>query len=267
MDSRVSVLTAFAAGLLSFVSPCVLPLLSSYLFFISGINAGEAFEDPEKAKLFSRYTLKIIISTLFFIAGFSVVFIGLSVLVYGFLFFLGGAGRVVNIIAGSVVVILGFNILFNFIPFLKYDDSGDRCAACVPERSALSAREGSILHPASRPRGFPGSFLFGLAFGAGWTPCVGVFLGSVLLMAGQSETIGLSLFYLAVYSAGLGLPFLVAGLFWSRVLRSLHKFARLMPALKTVSGIFLILIGLAMASGRLVVLNALFSRWFPWSTV
>jgi cytochrome c-type biogenesis protein len=267
MDSSVSVLTAFAAGLLSFVSPCVLPLLSSYLFFISGINTGEEFEDPEKAKLFSRRTLKIIISTLFFIAGFSVVFIALSVLVYGFLFFLGGATRVVNIIAGLVVIILGFNILFNFIPFLKYDDSGDRCATCVPERSALSAREGSILHPASRPRGFPGSFLFGLAFGAGWTPCVGVFLGSVLLMAGQSETIGLSLFYLAVYSAGLGLPFLVTGFFWSRILGSLHKFTRLMPALKTVSGVFLVLIGLAMASGRLVVLNAFFARWFPWSGV
>jgi cytochrome c-type biogenesis protein len=264
MDGRVSVLGAFAAGILSFLSPCVLPLLSSYLFFISGIDAGEAGEDPDAVKLFSRHRLKIIISTLFFIAGFSVVFTALSVLVYSFVFFLGGAGGIVNIIAGSLVVILGFNILFNFIPFLKYDDSGNRCATCTPEHSILAAGEGSVLHPASRRGGFLGSFLFGLAFGAGWTPCVGVFLGSVLLMAGQSETAGLAVFYLAVYSAGLGLPFLLAAFFWSALLRRLHKFARLMPAVKTVSGIFLILIGLAMASGRLAALNALFSRWFPW---
>jgi cytochrome c-type biogenesis protein len=267
MDSRVSILTAFAAGILSFLSPCVLPLFSSYLFFISGLNAEEACEDPDTVKLFSRYRLKIIISTVFFIAGFSVVFTTLSVLVYGFVFFLGGAGRIVNIIAGSLVTLLGFNILFNFIPFLKYDDSGDRCADCTPEHSILALGEDSILHPAGRRGGFLGSFLFGLAFGAGWTPCVGVFLGSVLLMAGQSETIGLSVFYLAVYSAGLGLPFLVAAFFWSAVLRRLRQFTSFMPALKTVSGIFLILIGLAMASGRLVVLNAFFSRWFPWSSV
>ncbi|MDR1637070.1 MAG: cytochrome c biogenesis CcdA family protein [Treponema sp.] len=269
MDNKVSVLTALAAGMLSFFSPCVLPLLSSYLFFISGLNAEEALEntdikDPGTVKLFSRYRLKIIVSTLFFIAGFSVIFIALSVLVYGFVFFLGGAGRIVNVIAGSLVIILGFNILFNFIPFLKYDDSGDRCATCVPEHSILALGEGSVLHPAGRRGGFLGSFLFGLAFGAGWTPCVGVFLGSVLLMAGQSETVGLSVFYLALYSAGLGLPFLVTAFFWSAVLRRLHRFSRFMPALKTVSGVFLILIGLVMASGRLVVLNAFFSRWFPW---
>jgi cytochrome c-type biogenesis protein len=267
MGSKIPVLTAFAAGILSFVSPCVLPLLSSYLFFISGLNAEDAFDDPEKAKLFSPYTFRIIISTLFFIMGFSVVFVALSVLVYSFVFFLGGLNRVINIIAGSVVIILGFNILFNFIPFLKYDDSGDRCMGCTPEHSALAAGEASILHPKSRPGGFLGPFLFGLAFGAGWMPCVGVFLGSVLLMAGQSETVGLSVFYLAVYAAGLGLPFLLAGLFWSAALRHLHKFARFMPVLKTVSGIFLILIGLAMASGRLALLNAFFSRWFPWSSV
>ncbi|MDR0450053.1 MAG: cytochrome c biogenesis protein CcdA [Treponema sp.] len=267
MDSRIPALSAFAAGLLSFVSPCVLPLLSSYLFFISGLDTGEAFEDPGTAKLFSRYRIKIAVSTLFFIAGFSVVFITLSVLAYGFVFFLGGAGRVINITAGSLVIIMGFNVLFNFIPFLKYDDSGGRCAGCAPEHSVLSAGEGSVLHPASRPGGFFGPFLFGLAFGAGWTPCVGVFLGSVLLMAGRSETLGLAVFYLALYSAGLGLPFLLTSLFWSALLKHLRQFSRFMPAFKIVSGVFLILIGLAMASGRLLLLNAFFSRWFPWAAV
>jgi cytochrome c-type biogenesis protein len=217
-------------------------------------------QDPEKAGRPSGYTLNIIIPTLFFILGFSVIFIILSVLLYSFIFFLGGVNRIINIVAGSVVIILGFNILFNFIPFLKYDDSGDRCATCTPEHSMLAAREGSFFHPASRPKGNAGSFLAGLAFGAGWTPCVGAFLGSILLMAGQSETIGLSIVYLAVYSAGLGVPFLVAALCWGTVLGHLHQFSRLMPLVKIISGIFLILVGVMMASGRLALLNAFFQK-------
>jgi cytochrome c-type biogenesis protein len=260
MDSNVPVLTAFLAGLLSFVSPCVLPLLSSYLFFISGANTEEDLEDTGKTRVLSRYTLNIIISTLFFILGFSVVFIALSVLLYGFIFFLGGINRVLNIIAGSIVILLGFNVLFNFIPFLKYDDSGDRCMTCTPEHSVLAAREGSFLHPASRPKGHLGSFLVGIAFGAGWTPCVGAFLGSILLMASQSETIGLSVIYLLVYSAGLGFPFLIAGLFWGTVIKHIYKFGKLMPAVKTISGVFLIAIGVMMAFGRLTVLNAFFQK-------
>ena len=256
----MSVLTAFFAGILSFVSPCVLPLLSSYLFFISGLNADELYEDSEKAGLFSKCTRNVVISTLFFILGFSIVFIALSGLLYGVIFFLGGVSRVLNIIAGSVVIVLGLNILFNFIPFLKYDDSSERCMTCTPEHSILAAKEGSFFHPSSRPKGRWASLLVGIAFGAGWTPCVGAFLGSILLMAGQSETLGLSLAYLFVYSAGLGLPFLVTGFFWSTAIRHIYKFSRFMPAIKTISGIFLIAIGIMMAFGRLTVLNAFFQK-------
>jgi len=264
MDSNLSLLTAFVAGLLSFVSPCVLPLLSSYLFFISGVNT-EAYQYNscgKKAKLFSKSTANILVSTLFFILGFSVVFIALSVVLYGFIFFLGGVSRIINIVAGSVVIILGFNVLFNFIPFLKHDDSNDRCLTCTPKHSLLAAKEGSLLHPSNR-KGFLGSFLVGLAFGAGWTPCVGAILGSILLMAGQSDTVGLSVLYLAVYSAGLGVPFLVAGFFWSAVIKRINQFRKAMPVIKIVSGVFLIAIGAMMAFGRLAVFNAFVSRWFP----
>jgi len=257
MGSSVSVVGAFIAGILSFVSPCVLPLLSSYLFFISGTNADA---EDGNTKLFSKYTANIVVSTLFFILGFSVVFIALSVLLYGVFFFLGGFNQVLQIIAGSVVIVLGFNVIFNFIPFLKYDDSGDRCMTCTPEHSVLASREGSILHPASRPKGGLGSFLVGLAFGAGWTPCVGVFLGSILLLAGQSETIGLSILYLAVYSAGLGLPFLVVSVFWGALIKRLHHLSRAMPVIKVVSGVFLIAVGTLMAFGRLAALNAFLQR-------
>jgi cytochrome c-type biogenesis protein len=261
MDSNISALTAFLAGILSFVSPCVLPLASSYLFFISGVNTeGLLSEDREKKRLFSKYTLNIGVSTLFFILGFTLVFIAMSVLLYGFIFFLGGVNRIVTIIAGSVVIILGCNILFNFIPFLKYDDTGDRCMTCTPEHSILAAKEGSFLHPSSRPKGHLGSFLVGIAFGAGWTPCVGAFLGSILLMASQSETLGVALVYLAVYSAGLGVPFLITSFFWASVIKWLYTFGKLLPVIKTISGIFLILMGAMMALGRLTALNAFFQK-------
>jgi cytochrome c-type biogenesis protein len=260
MNANISVFSAFFAGLLSFLSPCVLPLFSSYLFFISGSQGDQLYENQDRKTLFSRNALAILRSTLFFILGFSVVFIALSMLVYGFIFFLGGFSRIVTIIAGLMVILLGCNMLYNFIPFLKYDSGGGGCATCVPEHSILAAKEGAFFHPASRPKGYAGAFLSGVAFGAGWTPCVGAFLGSILLLAGQSETIAFSAACLAAYSAGLGLPFLVAGFFWSAVINQIYRFRKLMPHIKRISGIFLILIGLMMALGRLTVLNAFFQR-------
>jgi cytochrome c-type biogenesis protein len=259
MDNKLSLLAAFGAGMLSFVSPCVLPLLSSYLFFITGVHPeGQLRREGEKKRLFSPGSLRIGVSTLFFILGFSLVFIVMSVLLYGFMVFLGIGNQIVTIAAGSLVMLLGFNVLFNFIPFLKYDDSGERCAACTPEHSVLSAKEGSFFHPSRRPGGGLGAFLVGVAFGAGWTPCVGVFLGSVLAMASQSETFGAALVYLAVYSGGLGVPFLITGLFWTQVVKRLTQFSKAQKGIQIISGILLILMGLMMALGRLTGLNAFF---------
>ncbi|MDR1411282.1 MAG: cytochrome c biogenesis protein CcdA [Spirochaetaceae bacterium] len=262
METNVSVFTAFAAGLLSFASPCVLPLLSGYLVFISGTRSNGAGEDGEEdgaaGKLFSRRQLKALVSTLFFVLGFSAVFVLLSVIIYGFIVFLGGAGRVLNIVSGALIITLGLNILFNFIPFLKYDDKSASCETCTPEHSILAVKEDSFLHPSRRPRGFTGPFIAGLAFGAGWTPCVGAFLGSILLMAGQSGKLALSALYLAVYSAGLGVPFLVAAFFWNALMDQARKARRILPFIKVISGVFLIVTGLLIALGRFFLLNSFF---------
>jgi cytochrome c-type biogenesis protein len=278
MDSNLSILTAFAAGLLSFVSPCVLPLLSSYLVFISGARSNDAEEAggaPETIqvtpKLFSKRNarnsarnsgrqLNVVISTLFFVLGFSFVFILLSVIIYGFIIFLGGINRILNIIAGSLIIVLGANILFNFIPFLKYDDKSASCETCTPEHSILAAKENSLLHPARRPKGLPGSFIVGVAFGAGWTPCVGTFLGSILLMASQSGKMALSVVYLAVYSAGLGVPFLITAFFWNALIDQVRKIRQILPVIRIISGIFLVATGLLMAFGRFFLLNSFFQK-------
>jgi cytochrome c-type biogenesis protein len=249
METNISVFTAFAAGLLSFASPCVLPLLSGYLVFISGTGNGGGEETGAAAKLFpfSKRQLRVVVSTLFFVLGFSAVFVLLSVIMYGFIMFVGGAGRVLNIVSGGLIMVLGLNILFNFIPFLKYDDKSAVCETCAPKHP--------FLRPSKRPRGFPGSFIAGLAFGAGWTPCVGAFLGSILLMASQSGKLALSALYLAVYAAGLGLPFLIAAFFWNALMDRIRKARRILPFIRIISGLFLVATGLLMALGRFLLLN------------
>jgi cytochrome c-type biogenesis protein len=274
MDANLSIVSAFVAGILSFVSPCVLPLISSYLVFIGGssppekraLSGSNGSSNPpvisalggsnDGSKKISKYRINLIVSTVFFILGFSVVFIALSVVVYGFMFFLGGITKALNIIAGALVILLGVNTLFNFIPFLKYDDSGERCDTCIPEHSILTAKKNSILHPERRPKGILGALVVGVAFGIGWTPCVGVILGSILVMASQSGKMALSIVYLVVYSAGLGVPFLITSFLWGALIESCSKLKYFLSVVKIISGVFLIAIGLLIIFGRYSMLSS-----------
>jgi cytochrome c-type biogenesis protein len=259
MGNNLSIFTAFIAGLLSFLSPCVLPLLSTYLVFISGNHAGDELLDNENIKVFSKSQRRLIVDTLFFILGFSVVFIVISLLLYGFVVMIGGFTKTLGIIAGSIICILGLNIIFDFIPFLKYSQE-ETCATCTPKHSILASTDTSILHPVRRPKGILGPFLVGVAFGAGWTPCVGTFLGSILLLASQSGKMALSAVFLVAYSAGLGLPFLIATFFWGKLLRVVAKIRQAMTAIRIISGIFLIAVGLLMIFGRFFYLNSFFQK-------
>jgi cytochrome c-type biogenesis protein len=231
MGEALSLPAAFAAGILSFLSPCVLPLVSSYLVFLGGNRAGEAPGSQNRRGL--------IASTLSFILGFSAVFIVLSVLFSLFMFILSGLGGVINIVSGAVIVTLGLNMIFNFIPFLNYEKRR---------------------HPRRRPQTLAGSFAVGLAFGAGWTPCIGPILGSILLLAGQSGRLALSVLYLAVYSLGLALPFMLAALFWDSLLKHLAALRSRVSLIQRISGVFLIGIGLFMMSGRFKTLNGFFLK-------
>ncbi|GMO39900.1 MAG: cytochrome c biogenesis protein CcdA [Termitinemataceae bacterium] len=237
MGNNISIISAFAAGVLSFLSPCVLPLLSTYLVFISG----------QKNHTVRR---NLIISTLMFILGFSAVFIGMSVLLYGFFVLLGGISTILNIIAGIIIIIFGANIIFNFLPFLSYSQE-ETCETCTPNNPMFSKK---------RPKGYIGAFIVGIAFGISWTPCVGTFLGSILLMAGQSDQMALSVVYLAFFSAGLGLPFLAVSVFWNSLLVPIAKLKTAMNTIRIISGIFLIMIGLLMASNRFAMLNTFFFK-------
>ncbi|MDR2484193.1 MAG: cytochrome c biogenesis protein CcdA [Treponema sp.] len=239
MVNDLSILAAFIAGLLSFLSPCVLPLISSYLMFISGTQLQQGEEYGKTIRYLSPYQFRLLGGTAFFVLGFSCVFIILSILFSGIFFILGGANKIIDAAAGIVVVILGLNILFDFIPFLNYEKR---------------------IHPAKRPRGVLDSFIVGVAFGAGWTPCIGPILGSILLMAGQSGKLAFSIGYLLVYSIGLGLPFLIAALCFGSFFKYLEKLKPWRSCMHKISGIFIIGIGVFIMLGRFKYLNAFFLR-------
>ncbi|HAE21987.1 MAG TPA: cytochrome C biogenesis protein [Spirochaetaceae bacterium] len=231
--SQLSVLVAFGAGLLSFLSPCVLPLIPGYLSFISGKSAIELREGSDRAGVFLR--------TLFFVLGFSAVFVALGLIFSGGgMLFAGQATRWVSLAAGSIITIFGLNMIFDFIKVLN--------------REART-------HLSSKPAGAAGSFVVGMAFGAGWTPCIGPILASILIVAARSGRAAEAVFLLSSYSLGLALPFLLVGLFFERLTPLMTWFKKRGRELRIASGLLLVVLGMAMAFGRLTALNGLFARW------
>jgi len=229
MTEGLSLIVVYAAGLLSFLSPCVLPLIPSYLSILGGLGI-------EKENNKNR----LIFSAAGFALGFSAVFIALGILVSKTFLLMGGVSVYINRVAGIIVIVLGLNVIFDFIKFVNYE-----------KRPFLQKWMKKGI------RGMFAAFLAGAAFGAGWTPCVGPILASVLLMAGQSGKTGTAVFYLAVYSAGLAVPFLLAALFLDFFLKRGSALRKHLPLIRRVSGILLIIIGLMILAGKYSALNIL----------
>ena len=246
MNDYPSILLVFAAGLLSFLSPCVLPLIPSYLGILGSARfkekAGPATELTTAAELTTARHSVLLITTVFFILGFSVVFIVLSLIMSATFLLMGGAAVYLRIAAGIIVIILGLNILFDFLVFLNYEKR---------------------LHVPGKFRGLTGAFIAGAAFGAGWTPCIGPILTAVLFLAGQSGKTGIAALYLGVYSLGLGLPFLLAAAFFDRFLTTAKWFRARLPLIRKISGIILIIIGILILTGRFSALGMALQKWQP----
>jgi cytochrome c-type biogenesis protein len=231
MTGELNLFIAFGAGLLSFLSPCILPIIPSYLCFIGGVSLTG---DPER-----KTSSPVILGTLFFVLGFSTIFIAMSVILSQIMLFVGGSW-IIDIIAGLIVIVMGLHILGNFIGFLNYDKR---------------------VHPQKRPEHPVTCFLVGMAFGAGWTPCIGPILTGILFLAGQTEELFKAIVYLSAYSLGLGLPFMLCAVFLQYALKQVKKMKRLLPVIHKVSGVFLILLGLLIMFGRFQVLNIAIQRY------
>ncbi len=227
----VGVLTAAAAGLLSFLSPCVLPLIPAYLSFVSGYGLSDIRSGAARFRVLRR--------TLAFAAGFAIVFTALGLLFSGASMLMGGLLHRIVLAAGILVILLGFNLIFDFIKVLD-----------------LEAR----FHAVKAPRGYAGAFLVGLAFAAGWSPCVGPILASILLFAAREGKALEAALLLAAYSLGLALPFLATSIFFDRLAPLMSWFKRHAGGVRIASGVLLVVLGAFMALGRLASMSSFATR-------
>ena len=239
MDGSVSLLTAFAGGLASFVSPCVLPIVPGYLSFISGVNVAE-FKAAEAPKHLAR---RVAFMSCVFVLGFSMVFVSLGAAATMLGYTLQKYKRELGMVGGVLVIVLGLHTAGVFkIPWLLYE------------------KRAEMRRP---PVGLFGAYLVGVAFGFGWTPCIGPILGAILLYASQQDTVTKGVILLSSYSAGLGVPFILSGLLINRFFRASGRLKRHMHAVELVSGVLLIGVGLLLLTDRLTLLAQWFSRLFP----
>jgi len=230
----ITLLVAFAAGLLSFLSPCVLPLIPSYVALITGIS-GRTAADGKAAEEVSRRAL---VNGLLFVAGFTSIFmmLGASATAVGALF--GQYGEWIARIGGVIVLILGLHVLGILrLPGLDRD-------------TRLLGR-----FSGGRRLGRAGTFLVGMAFGAGWTPCIGPVLAGILTLAATTGSLAQGLTLLATYSAGLAIPFMLATVALGRFLTTSRRFRKAMPWIERTSGALLLLLAVLLLTGSLTTLS------------
>jgi cytochrome c-type biogenesis protein len=217
--ASVGIAVAFGAGTLSFLSPCVLPLIPSYLSFLTGLSLEELGR-----KRWLAFT-----HALLFIAGFTLIFVALGATATGI-------GRLLNYnqvwlerVGGLLIIVFGLYLLGVF-------------------RWAPLARERRI-QIQDKPLGYLGSVLVGLAFGAGWTPCIGPILGSILLYTSTTADLGQGIVLLLAYSMGLAIPFLITALAVERFIHWFSKYRRLVPLAEKLAGAILVGVGVLLVSG------------------
>lgn len=220
-----SIFIALSAGFISFLSPCILPLIPSYMAFITGIS----LEELSHEKNLKRVRKIVIINSLLFILGFSIIFIALGASATFIGKFLSRNIRWFEIVGGCVVILLGLHFIGIFrLKFLN--------------------REKKI-HLKDKPLGFIGTVLVGMAFGAGWTPCVGPILGAILTMAATTQNIFKGIVLLAFYSVGLGLPFLISGLIIHKFFEYFKAVRKYFKVITAVGGTLLIILGVLLITG------------------
>jgi cytochrome c-type biogenesis protein len=228
---------ALLAGLLSFVSPCVLPIVPPYLAYLAGLS----FEDLQRAG--DGRTRRIVSAAVAFVLGFTTVFVALGATASMIGQTLAHYFDVLSIVAGVAITIMGLHFLGLF-------------------RVGLLYRE-ARLRVAWKPTGVAGAYLMGLAFAFGWTPCAGPVLAAILFVAGAGGTAARGAALLAVYSLGIGIPFIVAALFASRFINWAARFRRNLPLVEKVMGALLVFTGMLFITGQMLAISTWLLETFP----
>ena len=229
----LNLLIAFSGGFVSFLSPCVLPLIPGYISYISGQTLDEIIEDKKL----------VLLKTIFFSVGFSIVFVSFGITASFIGKFLINYSNQLRIIAGLIIILFSLQLigLIN----LKILNSEARFFT-------KNYRNNSI---------FP--VIVGMAFGFGWTPCIGPILGSILALAAIEENIGKGILLLSFYSLGLAIPFIISGVLIDKFLFFSKSFRKYMSTITKVGGAILLLTGIAILTGQLQVLGFFILEYFP----
>lgn len=232
--SLLGMMAALLAGTISFVSPCVLPLVPGYVSYIAGGTVAGAVAPSRRQALWLSLCFVFGFSTIFMILGASATMLGQSLLRWRY---------ELNFIGGGVVILFGLFMI---------------------GATRITAMSRDIRFHLDIPGGRPvASYVLGLAFGFGWTPCIGPILGAILTASAASATVGQGVALLAVYSAGLGVPFLIVAGLTDRLARRLRGIGRVGRRLHQAAGVVMILMGLAMMTGRLSALSYWLLDAFP----
>ncbi|MFM1815645.1 MAG: hypothetical protein RLZ98_2340 [Pseudomonadota bacterium] len=237
MDFNITLPGAFVAGLLSFLSPCVLPLVPPYLCFLAGVSFEELTDDKRPA------SFSIFATALAFVLGFTTVFVALgataSIVGQAVTQYFG----ILSMLAGALILVMGLHFLGIFRINWLYADTRVRVD--------------------KKPPGMLGGYLVGLAFAFGWTPCVGPVLSAILFLAGAEDTAWRGAQLLFVYAMGIGVPFLVAALFAGPFLRLMNRFKAHFSTIEKVMGGLLVITGLLFMTGQMSTVAYWLLEAFP----
>jgi cytochrome c-type biogenesis protein len=239
MNFEVNLGGAFLAGLLSFLSPCVLPLVPPYLCYITGLSLEELSEDRDERARASE----VVLAALMFVIGFSAVFVAMGATASAVGQLLRDHLGLLSKISGVFIIIMGLHFLGAF-------------------KLGLLNRQARYRHRV-RPSGLIGAFAIGAAFAFGWTPCIGPVLAVILAVAASTESISQGSVLLAIYSAGLGVPFLMAAAFLGNFLGFLRRFRHRVATVEKIMGALLVVAGVMFLTGSMQTLSYWFLEMFP----
>jgi cytochrome c-type biogenesis protein len=253
MEENVTLLAAFGAGLLSFISPCVLPLVPGYLSYISGLSLDEMRGTPGAAGGGAGVVAvavpsaaarrQVVVSSLAFILGFSLVFVALGAAASAIGQFLLAQQAIFSRIAGAIIIVFGLHTMGVLRIEWLYQEKR--------------------VHANRKPAGAFGATLVGIAFAFGWTPCIGPILAGILALAGSQDTVQQGVRLLAIYSLGLGVPFFAAALAINRFFGAMSKIRRHYHKIELVSGALLVVIGALIFTNKFTVIAQWLTPYLP----
>jgi cytochrome c-type biogenesis protein len=241
MTQEVSLLAAFLAGVLSFISPCVLPLIPGYLSFVSGVKLDENRRTTAVAH--SGTKRRALLMSLAFVLGFSIVFISLGASATALGSLLMDHLALLGKIAGVIIIIFGLHMMGVLKIGWLYNEKR--------------------VQTNKKPAGFFGAVLVGIAFAFGWTPCIGPILSAILFVAAAQETVGEGVQLLAVYSAGLGVPFIATSLAINQFLAASARIRKHYHTIEVVSGVLMIVVGILIFTNKFTIIAQFLTPYFP----